>query len=178
MALAKELRKQLARYTSDDLDMKAFRDWFLPVLRDVHKSGDAEAEKLAHEVEWEFVDLERGLLPSENALKANLSQLCSGNATVLVANAPEPQNSNVEVVRQEAVAHTTSEAGVLVMVAGNSGGHSTTVYVVEQQPVSRNESSLSHCRRAVSCCCCGGARITSKLVIIGSRSPSISTTKL
>jgi len=92
MTLANQIRNQLARYTSNDLDMRAFRDWFAPVLRDVHKSGEADAESLAHAVEWEFLDFERGV-SSEVFLKENLSRL----ASVAVANPPVPHSSDIAV---------------------------------------------------------------------------------
>lgn len=75
MTSFKELQKKLAEYTSGLLPLDEFRTWFAPVLRDVHKSSDADVEKLAHAVEWEFCDLARG--SSEQTMKENLARLAS-----------------------------------------------------------------------------------------------------
>jgi len=74
MTLEKKIRNQFALYNSGRLDMKEFRHWFAPFLRDVHKTGDADLEKFAHAVEWEFLDYERGLV-SEPELKQELARL-------------------------------------------------------------------------------------------------------
>ena len=71
--------------------MEAFREWFAPVLRDAHKSGDADAEKFAHSVEWEFADFSHGRL-SEVLLKENLARLAS-----VALRRQEPRNSDVPV---------------------------------------------------------------------------------
>jgi hypothetical protein len=71
--LAKEIREHLAAYLAGDLQAEDFRGWFASALRDVHKSNDPEAEELAHAVEWEFCDFERGV--SSEEIRQNLSRL-------------------------------------------------------------------------------------------------------
>ena len=80
-ALANEVREQLSRYLSGEVQPDAFQNWFALVLRDVHKSGDREAEALAYSVEWAFLDLERGL-SSPAELRENLSHLAAANESV------------------------------------------------------------------------------------------------
>src|SRR5260370_27694468 len=58
-----EMKSQLARYLSGQCSLEEFEEWFAPVLRDVHKSSDQDAEALAHAIEWAFCDLDRGVLP-------------------------------------------------------------------------------------------------------------------
>jgi hypothetical protein len=133
MTLANRMRSQLARYTSNDLDMKSFRDWFVPVLRDVHKSGDQEAEALAHAVELEFVEMERGLA-SETVLKENISRL----ASVAVTNPPESQNAEGKIQTMYLHLPTPQTRFLIETAAGNSDSGSA-LRVVE----SNEESSFS-----------------------------------
>jgi hypothetical protein len=137
MRLEKKIRNQLALYTSGGLDMEKFRHWFAPVLRDVHNSGEAGAERLAHLIEWEFVDFERGMTPDETVLRSKLKELAS--AVFAVANPPSSENSAVEFVRQEILLQP--QGAILVEAAGTSGGYTTTV-LASESPV-RNESSFT-----------------------------------
>lgn len=132
MTQANELRKQLALYATDKLGVLAFRDWFGPVFRTAHKSGDSTLEMLVHAVEWEFVDFERGL-SSESVLKKNLSQLASGDTALAVANPPESSNSRVQVLRQEFV-FPAPPVYVLAQTAGSTNGVASCV-VLESKNV-------------------------------------------
>ena len=136
MTSFKELQKKLAEYTSGLLPVEEFRAWFAPVLRDVHRSGDADAEKLAHAVEWEFCDLERGV-SSDAILKENLSRL----ARVAVA-VSEPTNSPVQVQRQELFVSSPTQQ-VLVQAAGNDNYGNSKISVATYEQGSSNESSVT-----------------------------------
>lgn len=85
-ALAKQIRKQLARYLSGELAPDQFENWFALKVLEVHKSGDEEAEALIHSVEWEFLDLERGITTARLA-KENLRQLAASEAAAPEADA-------------------------------------------------------------------------------------------
>lgn len=54
----KEIREQLSRYLTGELEPAEFREWFALVLRDA--PTDSAAETLAHEIEWLFADFETG----------------------------------------------------------------------------------------------------------------------
>ena len=60
---ANEMRSHLDLYLTGQCSLEQFEDWFAPVLRDVHKLNDPEAEGLANAIEWAFCDLERGVPP-------------------------------------------------------------------------------------------------------------------
>lgn len=148
----KELQKRLAEYTSGLLSLEEFRMWFAPVLRDAHRSGDADAEKLAHAVEWEFCDLARG--SSEQTMKENLARL----ASVAVGN--PPQSQSVQSVSERLPVERNSKVQVVVLqfvgpdrgllaVSANTGQYTTmrtNVFVPPVVPpavLSTDDSSLS-----------------------------------
>ena len=79
--LTKEIRERLGQYLTGDLAPAEFRDWFALALRDVHKANDPGAEDLLHSIEWNFFDLERGIL-SEQVLKQNLFHLALSGTSV------------------------------------------------------------------------------------------------
>jgi hypothetical protein len=86
--LTKEIRKQVAQYVAGDLEPNDFRDWFALQLRDVHKMNDPEAEELVHSIEWEFLDVERGI-STEQVARQNLLQIAVSEVrTVVVFGAP------------------------------------------------------------------------------------------
>lgn len=144
-----QLQEKLAEYTSGLMTLDAFRAWFAPVLRDAHKSGDADTEKLVHAVEWEFCDVLRG--SSEQTLKENLARL----ASVAVGNPPQTQSQTERLPELE----RNSRTQVLVLqfltkdVRGsgsvNTGSNQRTTTSVLVPPVvpsaalSTDDSSLS-----------------------------------
>lgn len=71
--LANELRSRLTQYLNVQCSLEEFEAWFSPILRDVHKSSDGEAEYLVQEIEWAFCDLECGA--SIKAVADRLRQL-------------------------------------------------------------------------------------------------------
>jgi hypothetical protein len=82
---ADEMRSHLDAYLTGQCSLEQFEEWFSPVLRDVHKLHDAEAEGLANAIEWAFCDLERGV-PSDK-VKDTLSRFVSEKAPPLVRQA-------------------------------------------------------------------------------------------
>jgi hypothetical protein len=83
--LSKDLRDQLARYLSGDVEPKYFHDWFARNLLEVAASNDSEAELLFHAIEWQFFDLEKGRASSD-ATRTNLTYLSQEHP------APNPVN--------------------------------------------------------------------------------------
>jgi hypothetical protein len=77
----REIREQLRRYLTGDLDAAAFRDWFAVVLRDAHKSTDPELEQMAHDIEWALCDLESGSCSVENVTETLRALAGSGPAS-------------------------------------------------------------------------------------------------
>jgi hypothetical protein len=90
--LSNEIRQELSRYLAGDLQPADFRNWFAVVLRDVHKSNDPAAEELAHAVEWEFCDLERGVSPQQ--VRDNLRSMAEQPGVFVQAEAPLKNPTN------------------------------------------------------------------------------------
>ncbi|HEV2315430.1 MAG TPA: hypothetical protein VGR94_09015 [Candidatus Acidoferrales bacterium] len=149
LTLCAQLQEKLAEYTSGLMTREEFRTWFAPVLRDVQKLGDLDAEKLAHAVEWEFCDVLRGA--SEQTLKENLARL----ASVAVGNPPQTQsltqrlpererNSRVQVVVLQFLTKEVRGSGSVN--TGSNQRMTTNVLVppvVPSAALSTDDSSLS-----------------------------------
>ena len=82
--LTNEMKSHLAQYVNRQCSLEEFEDWFAPVLRDVHKTNDHAAELLAHEIEWAFCDLERGV-PSDE-VRLVLHRLTMPTRPIIVGN--------------------------------------------------------------------------------------------
>ena len=68
--LADEVRTRLNRYLTGLDTLVQFQDWFVPVFRDIRRSGDQEAEVLASTVDSVFLALAHGELSRDDARTA------------------------------------------------------------------------------------------------------------
>jgi hypothetical protein len=58
MANAPEIRKQLARFLSEQISLDEFEQWFAPYSWNIHKGGDAESQRLAFAIEHKLSQFE------------------------------------------------------------------------------------------------------------------------
>jgi hypothetical protein len=90
---AKQIKEQLSRYLTGDLEPAEFRDWFALVLRDAHKSSDPHVEELAHSIEWALCDLERDATPEQ--VRDNLTAIAAMQPVVFVYCGDPTQNPSI-----------------------------------------------------------------------------------
>jgi hypothetical protein len=77
MALATDIKNRVGLYLSGNSTLQNFQEW----LDHQETSGDLEAQKISHAIEWEFCDLERGALNAAD-LRGRLLGLASGRPQV------------------------------------------------------------------------------------------------
>jgi hypothetical protein len=113
----KQIKEQLSRYLTGDLEPAEFRDWFALVLRDVHKSTDQNLEELAHEIEWAFCDLDRGV-PSEKVRDALAQLLNPQTSTTFVLGQPMLLGGGLYSVATSGASSSTLLTGAAVASMG------------------------------------------------------------
>lgn len=89
-----EIREWLARYLAGEIPLRAFQEWFVPVVWNVEQSGDRAAEELAHETElrlaefsngdWTEQELRRKLLPLVECYTVNMASKMSISSSSVV----------------------------------------------------------------------------------------------
>lgn len=85
-SLTNEIKGQLSRYVSGELAPDAFHGWSALALLQANRTGDSDSESLLHSIEWELLDVERGI-SSVAVAKERLSSL-----TLIVAEIQAPCN--------------------------------------------------------------------------------------
>lgn len=61
-----EIRKQLIRMLSEEIDLDAFEDWLVQHSWNIHRSGDVQAERLAYAIELKLAEHSSGHLPAKD----------------------------------------------------------------------------------------------------------------
>lgn len=59
-ALDEEIREQLSRFLAGDIDLRAFRDWFVPFAWNIEKRANAGTAEVVHQIDLVLSEFEHG----------------------------------------------------------------------------------------------------------------------
>ena len=104
MAGLVEIRQRLSMWLDGEISRAQFEDWFVPATWDVHKSGDANLEKLVDEIELYLSEYSDGYLSKQQLRDAMVSILSKFSSHQVVVFATVSWGS----VRSQTAGHLVS----------------------------------------------------------------------